>query len=452
MSFRNYLPFYKRNLKVALPVMLSQAGQVLVQQVDNMMVGRVGTTELAAVSFANSIFIIGMVMGMGFTFGLTPLTGHEYAIGNHKKASSLFRNSLLTHFAMAIALALVLLSVSFFMKYMGQPPQVIAEAVPYFRILVISMIPFLMFFTFKQFTEGLGNTALAMYITLSANALNILLNYILIFGKLGFPALGVMGAGYASLTARTLMPLLFLVIYLKKDWLKRYFILLRKTTFNKKQIKDLIQIGYPISGQMLLEVSAFALSGVMMGWIGEVPLAAHQIALGLASVTFMIVTGIASATTIRVSHQYSRQNYKNMYKAAMASLHLVLAFMTTTALIFLIFRSSLPKIYSPNPEVIALASQLLIMAAIFQLFDGMQVVMLGVLRGLADVKQAMFYAFFAYLVVNIPLAYLLAFTFEVGPIGIWTGFVAGLGIAAILFFTRFRKQYLILSRKRLSYY
>jgi len=447
MNFKTYLPFYKRNLKVAFPVMLSQAGQVLVQQVDNMMVGRVGTTELAAVSFANSIFIIGMVMGMGFTFGLTPLTGHEWATGNHKKASSLFRNSMLTNFIMAIALALVLFSISFFMKYMGQPPQVIEEAVPYFRILVVSMIPFLMFFTFKQFTEGLGNTKTAMYITLSANALNILLNYILIFGKLGFPALGVNGAGYASLIARTLMPILFLIIYLKKDWLKRYLILLKKTTFNRKQIKDLIKIGYPISGQMLLEVSAFALSGVMMGWIGEVPLAAHQIALGLASVTFMIVTGIASATTIRVSHQYSRQNYKNMYKAAMASVHLVLAFMATTALLFLIFRNSLPKIYTPNPEVIALASQLLIMAAIFQIFDGMQVAMLGVLRGLADVKQAMFYAFFAYLVVNLPLAYFLAFTLEVGPIGIWTGFVAGLGIAAIMFFIRFRKQYLILSQK-----
>lgn len=447
MSFKTYLPFYRRNLKVALPVMLSQAGQVMVQQVDNMMVGRVGTTELAAASFANSIFIIGMVMGMGFTFGLTPLAGHAWAVGNHKKAASLFRNSFLTHFVMALALAVALYALSFFMDYMGQPPDVVAEAIPYFRILVVSMIPFLLYFTFKQFTEGLGNTAIAMYITLSANVINIGLNYVLIFGKLGFPALGLNGAGYATLIARVLMPAFFLVVYIKKDWLKRYFILMRDTFFSKKEIRNLINVGYPISGQMLLEVSAFALSGIMMGWIGEVPLAAHQIALGLASVTFMIVTGIASGTTIRVSHQYSSGDFKNMYKAAMASVHLVLAFMGTTAMAFLIFRGFLPKIYTPNPEVIALASQLLIMAAIFQIFDGMQVVMLGALRGLADVKKAMFYAFFAYLVVNLPLGYFLTFTAGVGPLGIWTGFVAGLGIAAVLFFIRFRKQYRVLNKK-----
>jgi len=447
---RTYLPFYKRNLKVALPVMLSQAGQVMVQQVDNMMVGRVGTTELAAASFANSIFVIGMVMGMGFTFGLTPLVGHAWAAGKHKKAASLFRNSFLTNFVMATALALILFALSFFMEYMGQPPEVVDEAVPYFRILVISMIPFLMYFTFKQFAEGLGNTAIAMYITLSANLINIGLNYVLIFGKLGFPAFGLNGAGYATLIARTLMPAFFLVVFLQKDWLKRYFILMRDTIFMKKEIRNLIHVGYPISGQMLLEVSAFALSGIMMGWIGEVPLAAHQIALGLASVTFMIVTGIASGTTIRVSHQFSRGDYKNMYKAAMASVHLVLAFMGTTALLFLIFKDFLPKIYTPNPEVIALAAQLLIMAAIFQIFDGMQVVMLGALRGLADVKRAMVHAFFAYLVINLPLGYFLTFTAGVGPVGIWIGFVAGLGIAAVLFFIRFRKQYLLLTGKNVQ--
>lgn len=444
MNFNTYLPFYRRNLRVAFPVMLSQAGQVLVQQVDNMMVGRVGTTELAAASFANSVFIIGMVMGMGFTFGLTPLAGHAWAAGEHRKAASLFRNAFLTNISMALALATVLYSVSFFMDLMGQPPQVVDLAVPYFRILVVSMIPFLVFFTFKQFTEGLGNTSIAMFITLSANALNILLNYILIFGKLGFPAYGLNGAGYASLAARFLMPALFMLVYLKKDWLKRYIILMRDTMFRKKEILALFNIGWPISGQMLLEVSAFALSGVMMGWMGEVPLAAHQIALGLASITFMIVTGIASGTTIRVSHQYSRKDYPNMYTAAIASVHLVLSFMAVTALSFLVFRGFLPKIYSPNPEVITLASQLLIMAAVFQLFDGLQVVMLGVLRGIADVKKAMFYAFLSYLVVNLPLGYTLAFVLNVGPMGIWAGFVAGLGLASILFYMRFRKQYLLL--------
>lgn len=441
MSFKAYIPFYRRNLKVAIPIMLSQAGQVLVMQIDNMMVGRVGTTELAAASFANSVFIVGLVFGMGFTFGLTPLVGHAYARGNFKNAAALLKNSLYTNLIMGVGLAFLLYGISFFMNMMGQPSQVVAEAIPYYRILVISLLPFLLFFTIKQFVEGIGNTAIAMYVTIAANIINVGLNYVLIFGEWGFPELGLNGAGYATLIARLLMPVFFIVVFFRKAWLKRYVVLYSKATFNLEKARELFQVGWPISLQLLLEVSAFALSGVMMGWLGEVPLAAHQIALGLASMTFMIVTGISSGTTIRVSHQYSRQDFSGMYKAVMASIHLVLAFMALTALSFVFLRGWLPKLYTPNPEVISLAANLLIMAAVFQLFDGLQVVMLGALRGLADVKKAMIYAFFAYIVINLPISYYLTFVLEVGPIGIWVGFVAGLGIASVLFFRRFKTIY-----------
>lgn len=444
---KNYLPYYRRNLNVAVPVMLSQAGQVLVQQIDNMMVGRVGTTELAAASFANSVFIIGMVFGMGFTFGLTPLAGHAFAKGQFKKAGSLFKNSLYTNLLMGIVLAVLLYSVSFLMNFMGQPPQVVAAAVPYYRILVVSLLPFLLFFTLKQFVEGIGNTRIAMVVTISANLINILLNYMLIFGKLGAPELGLNGAGYATLIARILMAVFFVMMFFKKSWLRRYLVMFSAARFSLQEVRDLFKVGWPISLQILLEVSAFALSGVMMGWLGEVPLAAHQIALGLASMTFMIVTGVASGTTIRVSHQFSKKDYPGMYKAAMASVHLVLMFMSFTAVMFVLFKGWLPRLYSPNPEVIALASRLLIMAAVFQIFDGMQVAILGALRGLADVKKAMIYAFFAYIVVNLPLSYLLTFVFKIGPEGIWIGFVAGLSIAAILFFRRF----LVIYRRLTTY-
>lgn len=421
--------------------MLSQAGQVLVMQIDNMMVGRVGTTELAAASFANSVFIIGMVFGMGFTFGLTPLVGHAYARGDFKKAGALLKNSLYANLIMGIVLSMVLYGISFLMHLMGQPPQVVEEAIPYYRILVVSFLPFLVFFTIKQFVEGIGNTSIAMFVTIAANIINVALNYVLIFGKMGLPEYGLNGAGYATLVARILMPVFFIAVFFRKDWLRRYLLLFSKARLNLEKVKALFQVGWPISLQLLLEVSAFALSGVMMGWLGEVPLAAHQIALGLASMTFMIVTGIASGTTIRVSHQYSKKDYYGMHKAVMASVHLMLAFMSLTALSFVFFRGWLPQLYTPNEEVITLAAQLLIMAAVFQIFDGLQVVILGALRGLADVKTAMVQAFFAYIVVNLPLSYLLTFVFNIGPKGIWIGFVAGLAIAAVLFYRRFDKIY-----------
>jgi MATE family multidrug resistance protein len=421
--------------------MLSQAGQVLVMQIDNMMVGRVGTTELAAASFANSVFIIGMVFGMGFTFGLTPLVGHAYARGDFKNAGSLLKNSLYANLIMGIVLSVVLYGISFLMHLMGQPPQVVEEAIPYYRILVVSFLPFLVFFTLKQFVEGIGNTSIAMFVTIGANIINVGLNYVLIFGKMGFPEYGLNGAGYATLIARILMPLFFIFVFFRKDWLRRYLVLFSKARLKLEKVKELFHVGWPISLQLLLEVSAFALSGVMMGWLGEVPLAAHQIALGLASMTFMIVTGIASGTTIRVSHQYSKKDYYGMHKAVMASVHLMLAFMSLTALSFVLFRGWLPQLYTPNREVITLAAQLLIMAAVFQIFDGLQVVILGALRGLADVKTAMVQAFFAYIVVNLPLSYLLTFVFSIGPVGIWIGFVAGLAIASVLFYRRFDKIY-----------
>lgn len=422
--------------------MLSQAGQVMVQQVDNMMVGRVGTTELAAAALANSVFITGMVAAMGFTFGITPLIGHAFAKGNHKKVSSLLKNSMLTNLLINIFIFGVLLIVSFYMHRMGQPEHVVALAIPYYHILLVSLIPFIIFFTIKQFAEGIGNTTIAMYVTISANIVNLILNYILIFGKFGSPAFGLNGAGYATLVARVWMPIMFIILIYKKDSIARYFQSFKEVRINKKEIKEIFHVGYPISLQILLEVSAFAFSAVMMGWLGETPMAAHHIALGLASMTFMVVTGIASATTIRVAHQYSKNNIHEMYKATMASLHLVLMFMSVGAVCFILFKDSLPFLYTNDEDVALLASQLLIMAAIFQIFDGTQVTILGALRGLADVKKSMLYAFIAYIVINVPLSYFLTFTLHFGPRGIWIGFVAGLGIAAILFYKRFHSIYL----------
>lgn len=439
--FKEYLPFYKRNLKVAIPVMLSQAGQVLVQQVDNMMVGAVGTTELAAAAFANSVFVMGLVFGMGLTFGLTPLVGHAWAKKNKQEAGELLHNSFNTNIIFTIILTAVMWILSYFFEHMGQTADVAKLSVSYYRILVISFIPFMLFFTFKQFAEGLAETKQAMVITLIANVVNIIFNYVLIFGKFGFPSLGLEGAGYSTLISRAITPILFLYIFIKNPKFSDYYWIARKAKPQFDKVKQLMKVGFPIAMQILLEVAAFALSGIMMGWIGEIPLAAHQIAIGLASVTFMIVTGIGSGTTIRVSHQYSTNDFTSMQKAANASIHMVILLMGITAVLFAVFRFQLPYLYSRDAAVVAMASQLLIMAAIFQLFDGLQVVLLSILRGVADVKHSMVYAFIAYILVNIPISYLLAFTFELGPIGIWIGFVFGIGLASLLFYMRINKIY-----------
>lgn len=438
MNLADYFPFYRRNLKLAFPVVLSQVGQVTVSLVDNMMVGHVGTTELAAASFTNSTFMIGLFFGMGITLGITPLTGNEFGKGNLRNASIWLKNGIFTHMAAALVLAVIMFSIYFFLPYMGQPDDVVELAKPYYLILCLSYIPFMLFFSIKQFFEGIGNTSIAMRITLTANVVNILVNYVLIFGKLGFPEMGLNGAGIGTLISRIVMPVFFFVYISKKIQFKRYFILAAKEHLSKEKIVSVLKIGIPIGFQIIVEVIAFGIGAIMMGWLGEIPLAAHQVAIGLASFTYMISLGISQANTIRVSHQMGNSDFHALKMAATASTHLVLAFMSVMGIVFVLARTILPLMFTPDPEVIKIASALLIIAAFFQIFDGLQVVMLSTLRGMSDVRLPMFIAFFAYVVLGIPTSYVLAFILDVGPVGIWIGYLVGLGTAGILFYARFR--------------
>ena len=439
MSIKEYLPFYKRNLQIGIPVLLSQLGQMLVQQADNIMLGHVGTNELAAASFAGSVFMNGLIFGMGFTFGLTPLVGKAFGENNKANAAKLFQNSMIANFFMGFILTVIMFGVSFLMDNMGQPHKVVEMAMPYYYIQVFSMIPFLMFFTFKQFAEGIGNTKAAMFVTLSSNVINIIFNYLFIFGKFGFPEYGVVGAAYATFIARTISPILFLLIFIKRQKFKQYFTYFKISNFNRPYFFRLIKIGIPVGFQMIIEMFAFSIGSIMMGWFGTVPIAAHQIALGLSSLTFMLASGIAQGTTIRVSHQLGAHNYSDMRKAVFASVHLILLFMSFTATMFLLFRTQLAQIYSVDNQVIDLAAKLLIVASVFQIFDGMQIVTLASLRGIADVKRPLLYAIISFSVIGLPVGYLCAFILNLGPQGIWYGFLAALGFASVLFYTRFNK-------------
>ncbi len=402
------------------------------------MVGHVGTTELAASSFANSVFMIGMFFGMGVTFGITPLIGNAFGNGKINEVVVWLKNGIFTHLAAAFGLSLIMFCVYFLLPYMGQPQAVTELAQPYFLLLCISYVPFMLFFSVKQFFEGIGNTKIAMHITITANVINIVFNYLLIYGKFGFPEMGLNGAGVGTLISRAVMPVLFFVYILNADGYKKYFVLAHRQPFSKQKIISLLKIGIPIAFQIIVEVLAFSIGAIMMGWLGEAPLAAHQVAIGLASFTYMISLGISQANTIRVSHQMGVKDYKALKMAAFASTHLVLLFMSTMGIVFIFARNYLPFLFTVDPEVIKIASGLLIIAAIFQVFDGLQVIMLSTLRGMADVKLPMFIAFFAYMLLGIPTSYLLAFKLMMGPQGIWYGYLLGLGIAGILFYLRFQ--------------
>lgn len=441
MHISEYFPVYRKTLNLAFPVILAQIGQVTVNLVDNMMVGHIGTTQLAAASFATYVFLVGMLFGTGITFGLTPLVGQSFSSKNSSNIGSWFRNGVLVYFIASLIICALMSSVVFFMNRMGQKEEVVRMAIPFYLIHVSSLVPLMLFFSIKQFFEGLGNTRIAMLITIIANLVNIVLNYILIYGKLGFPALGIIGSGYASLISRSIMPVIFAWLVLRNPKFRVYFRDAFHATFDKVKILLILSIGLPIGLQMVIEILAFSIGAIMQGWISKESLAGHQVAIGMASMTYMISFGLASGTTIRASHAIGERNRSELKHTIFASLHLVILFMSFMGLMFILLRNFVPLLFTTDPAVVRIAANLLVVGALFQIFDGMQVVLLGALRGIADVRVPMLLAFFSYIVVSLPVSYICAFVFKLGAPGVWMGFVFGLATAAVLFGLRLRKKF-----------
>ena len=461
--FREYLPYYKRNLKVALPVMLTQLGASLVGLFDSIMVGHYATVDLAAVSFSNALFFTVMVFAMGALMGLTPLIGIQVGkisdttdnsdestrLAESKNIiSSLFQNGMLFTILLSIMTLILLGGCIPFLHCFGQDPAVVEVARPYFILIVISIVPFLFFTFFKQFLEGLGNTSVAMVITLVMNGINILLNWLFIYGNWGCPELGATGAGIGSLVARIGMPICFFVVmYFRREW-KEYMTSMRWSKFKASVIKELTKIGFPIGVQTLMETIAFTAAFIFIGWISKEALAAHQIANQICDMTFMVILGVGSATTIRVSHQLGANNLIGVRMASNASIHLVLFINTIGAILMIGLRNQIPMLFTEDPEVIAIASKLVVLAGVLQLADGLQVVAASMLRGITDVKIPMFIALFSYTIVCISIGLFLAFPMGMGAVGIWIGFVVGLSVAAICLHIRFRWKFKQISLSR----
>ncbi|MCW5910018.1 MAG: MATE family efflux transporter [Cyclobacteriaceae bacterium] len=427
----------KPNFLLAYPVMLSMLGQVMTGVADSVMVGWTGAVPLAASSFANVFYNIPMFFGVGVSYAITPLVAQAEGAKDFSKIIAVLKNGSLINLVTGFALVALIFCIEPFMQYMGQPEEVVTRAIPYLSIIAVSIVPTMIFQTYRQLAEGLQRTRVAMIIVVGSNLLNIVLNYLLIFGKHGFPELGLNGAGWATLVARVAMAVSMMAyVYFGKRF-QPYRKGFAWGNYSRSLILKMLHIGVPAGSQFIFEAGAFGFSAIMMGWLGTTALAAHQIAINLATISYMTTSGLGAAATIRVGNFFGRHDQKNLRGSAFAMIWMSVAFMTGWALLFIFGRYWLPGLYIDDYAVIELTASLLIIAAFFQLSDGIQVVTAGALRGLQDVKIPSLLIFVAYWIIALPLGYVLAFKFQTGAYGIWIGLLIGLTVTATAMVTRF---------------
>jgi multidrug resistance protein, MATE family len=447
MTIRTHI---KENFHLAYPVMLSNLGHVLIGVGDNIMVGHVGATELAAAGLANVIFNVLMLFGIGVSYAITPLVAAADGERNDQSIIETLRHGLAINFVNGIVLVGVVLAGQNLLNHLDQPPEVVALAIPYLSIITFSLIPMLIFQSFKQFAEGLSNTKLSLIIIILANVVNIVMNYILIYGHAGFPAMGLNGAGWATLMSRIFMAAAIALYIYHSPVFKKYRLGFSIGNYAKSIFNKMLHIGIPAGVQFIFEVAAFDFSLVMMGWLGAKTQAAHQIAINLATLSYMTTAGLAAAATIRVSYFLGKKDIKNLRLASYTLLGMALVMMTACAFVFVFGRNILPGFYVEDSEVLSVASSLLIVAGLFQLSDGTQVVCIAALRGLHDVKIPSVLIFISYWIIGLPLGYWLTFILGYGPLGIWLGLFIGLTLTAIAMFLRFRSRVNKLTRAAAS--
>ncbi|MDA7567053.1 MATE family efflux transporter [Flavobacteriaceae bacterium] len=442
----NYTKEFRYNLKLSFPVMLGMLGHTFVAFADNVMVGQLGTAELAAVSLGNSFVFIAMSLGIGFSTAITPLVAEADASNNISEGKNAFKHGLLLCTILSVLLFLIIILLKPVMYYMDQPKEVVELAIPYLNFVSLSLIPLIVFQALKQFSDGLSNTKYPMYATILANVINITLNYFLIFGTFGFPKLGITGAAIGTLISRIIMVYFLWMIFKHKEKFKPYITGFNFRKVEKKITNKLFNLGFPSALQMFFEVGIFTAAIWLSGVLGKNPQAANQIALNLSSMTFMIGIGLSVAAMVRVGNQKGLNDFVSLRRIAFSIFFLTFLIEIIFASFFLVFRDWLPTLYldqntlvniNDNKEVIIIASKLLLVAAFFQIFDGLQVAILGALRGLQDVKIPAFITFVSYWIIGFPVSYFLGLHTSLESIGIWIGLFTGLFAASILLYLRF---------------
>jgi len=448
VTLATYTKEFSYNLRLAYPIILGMLGHTIVGIVDNVMVGKLGPTELAAVSLANSIAFIAMSLGIGFSTSITPLAAEADGEQNIEKGRTVFHHGLY----LCTFLGVFLFAVVFFSKYiigfMGQPENVVEMAKPYLDIVAFSLIPMIVFQGYKQFADGMSETKYSMWATILANIANVVFNYLFIYGIWIFPELGIIGAAIGTLISRFLMLVFMHYKMQRKAKFHPFFEGFALTRIKRKMNIKIISLGAPSSMQMFFEVGMFTGAVWLSGALGVNNQAANQIALSLATFTFMFAMGLSVAATIRVGNQKGLGDYKKLRLVAFSIFLLVVLLEVFFALVFILFHKLLPplfvnmydvKDFAANTEVVSIAAQLLLVAAVFQISDGIQVVMLGALRGLQDMKIPMYLTFVAYWMVGFPISIYLGLFTSLQATGIWIGLLAGLTTAALFLYIRFSR-------------
>lgn len=429
-----------QTIRLAVPVIIGQLGHIMMGVVDSVMIGKIGPAPLAAASVSNGLFFLILVMGFGISMAMAPLVAMAHGGQKHDECGVVLRQGLLVNLGSGIVLMIATLLLADMIRFFNQPPEIVEQAIAYTKTLGWSVIPVMIFQTYRQYTEGLSFMKPPMVITLLANIINVIANWIFIFGNLGAPALGLVGAGYATFFSRSFMALaLFLYVRYARQY-KPFDPTLHYRTIDWTMIRRILRIGLPGGFQYFFEVGAFAGAAVIIGWLGTNDLAAHQIGLNLASVSYMFALGFSAAASVRVGNAVGKQDIQATRVAGFSAIMLSATVMGLFGISFVILRNYLPTLYIENPEVISKASTLLIIAAIFQMFDGTQAVGIGISRGIADMRIPTAITFVAYWVVGLPGGYLLGFTFDYGLNGIWVALAASLIVSAVLLTLRFNQR------------
>lgn len=437
MWFGKYKSHYIELLRLGLPIVIGQIGIIVVGFADTLMIGHHNTQELSAASFVNNVFNLAIIFGTGFSYGLTPVVGALFGNKEYAAIGRVFKNSLAANLLIAFILTLVMTVLYFNVENLGQPQELIPLIKPYYIILLISIVFIMLFNSFKQFADGITDTRVAMWLLLSGNLLNIAGNYVLINGKFGFPELGLLGAGISTLFARIVIVIAFGFVFFFAKRYKMYRDGFKYAVLNLFDFSRLNKLGWPVALQMGMETAAFSLSAVMIGWLGAIALAAHQIMVTISTVSFMIFYGMGAAIAVRISNFNGMGDIGNVRRCAFAGAHLIILMVFITSSFVFLCRNYIGGWFTDNEEVSLMVVTLVFPLLIYQFSDGMQIAFANALRGIADVKIMMVVAFFSYFIVALPVGYICGFNLGWGVPGVWMAFPAGLTCAAFLLFFRF---------------
>ena len=425
---------YRTLLSIGIPIMIGQMGMIVLSFADTMMVGHHSTTELGAASFVNNIINLAIITGTGFSYGLTPVVGALFGRGEQAEAGQALRCSLLTNTLAAVAMMTVLLVLYFNLGNIGQPVELLGYMRPYYMVLFASL-PFVMLFNaFKQFTDSITLTRTSMWILLSGNLLNILGNYIFIYGKMGAPEMGVVGAGVSTLLSRIIMVVIFIVVFMHSRR-EGFF----KLGWSRPLLRRLNSLGTPIALEMGMETASFSLSIIMVGWLGTIALASHQVMTTISQFTFMVYYGLGAAVAVRTSYFHGQRDVQNVRHTVTAGLHLMMMLEVVLGGTIFLLRNHIGAWFTDSTEVSSTVLTLLLPFFIYQFGDGMQINYANALRGIADVKPLMLIAFVAFFVISLPVGYLCGFVLGYGLMGVWMAFPFGLTSAGVMMWWRFRR-------------